>query len=178
MTKKDNNIPTWAIILIVIIVIIIVVVFVISLGTVNAGNVAKIPKEFKDTKEEAKRQHDRLKGLVEKQVNLRTKLEKRFRRIYFSIRVGFVIIWFALLTGLFFLGLIKNLGDALNYSEALILLLITFNFLTFGTITKLETFIELLKLRVENWVYGKYVNINEKIELNKSELEKLTEAIS
>lgn len=174
MSKKDNNIPIWAI---VIIVITIIIVFVLSLGTINAGNVGKIPKEFKDTKEEARRKHDRLKGLIDKQENLRMRLERRFRVIYFSVRLGFVFIWFALLTGLYFLGLLKNLGDALNYSEVLILILITLNFLTFGTITKLETFVEVLKIRIENWVYGKYVNINDKIELNKSELNKLIQEI-
>lgn len=173
MNKKDNTIPTWAIALIIVVVIVIIIIYVVSLGNVNAGKITRVPEEFKDSKEETKRKHDRLKAHIEKQEGLKIKLDKKFIRIYFSIRLVFVLLWFALIIVLWSVGLVNNIGDALNYSEALILLLITLNFLTFGTITKLESFIDLIKTRTENWVFGKYLNLEDKIEIFKVEIENL-----
>lgn len=175
MNKKDNKIPTWVI---VIIVIIVIVVFIASLGTLNAGTVGKFPEEFKDSKEEAKRKHKRLTDLIEKQVGLKAKLEKRFRRTYFFVRLSFILLWGAAIAGLYVLGLIKGIGDILNYSEASILLLIALNFLVFGRITNLENYVDLIKTRTENWVYGKYIKIDDNIEINKNELEKIVKEIA
>lgn len=64
---------------------------------------------------------------------------------------------------LFFVFNIKDLGTILNWNEVLLLILITINFITFGTITDLKNVIGYFRNRIENWVYGKYVNIEEQI---------------
>jgi hypothetical protein len=66
--------------------------------------------------------------------------------------------------------LINNLEDILNYSEAAILVWIALNFLTFGNLSKLNSFIDLVKMKLENLIWGKYVNIDEAIENDKSKL--------
>ncbi len=167
MRNKKSGFPT---ILIVLLLIFILIVFVASLGNANPENIGKIPDEFKDSKEEARLRHKRLVELIKKQETLRKKLLKKFKNIYFLVRVGLVLLWIGLMFSLYISGIIENLGDALNYSEASILILIALNFITFGTITDLKNFIEIIKIRTENWVYGKYINIDMKIEGNKEEL--------
>jgi len=67
-------------------------------------------------------------------------------------------------------GLVSTLSDILDWSEAFLLVLLVVNFLTFGTLTNLENFIDILKNKIENWIYGKYIKVNEKIDANKNEL--------
>lgn len=174
MKKKNSDTTT---IFIVFLVIAIIIIFVASLGSINPSDIGKVPQAFKDSKEEAKKRHKRLVELLEKQEALKTKLNKRFIRIYFFVRVGLIMIWFAVLYAFYFLGFIQNLGDFLNYSEASILTLIAFNFLTFGTLTDLENYLTLMRTKIENWIYGKHITIGDKIESNKSELTELTKQI-
>lgn len=86
------------------------------------------------------------------------------------MRFGFILLWGAYIFVLIKFQCIENLGDALNYSEAAILVCIALNFLTFGTVTNLNSFIDLIKLKLENWIWGKYVNIDKDIEEDKKEL--------
>ena len=174
MSRNKSSIPT---ILIVIIVIIILLLFVASLGTIDPGSISKIPDEYKDTKEEAKRRHKKLGELIEKQTALKIKLDKKFKRIYFFVRLGLVLLWFGILSIFYFFDQIKNVGDVLNFSQASILILLVLNFLTFGTITNLKNFIDIIKTETENWIYGKYITIEQRIEINKKELSVLEEEI-
>lgn len=172
--KKSSSIPVW---LIVLIILVIIIIFVATLGSVNPGDAVKFPEAFKDSKEEAKRKHKRLKEHIEKQEALKVKLNKKFKRTYFFVRLTMVIIWFVVLGVLYFFKLISNLGDALTYSEAMVLLLVIVNFLTFGSITNMNEFIDTLKIKTENWIYSKYKVLDKAIESNKMELEKLEDEI-
>jgi hypothetical protein len=171
MRKNKFEIPT---IVIVLIILFVLILFIASLGYLSPKEIGKLPNEFKDTKEEAKRKHKRLAEHIEKQEVLKEKLDRKFKRTYFLVRLGLMILWFAVLSVFCFLGFINNLGDVLNCSETSILILIVLNFLTFGTITNLKNYIDLIKTKTENWIFGKYVTINDKIEANKIELNKLS----
>lgn len=168
MSKK--GIPT---ILVVFVVIAILLLFFVPSKTIEAAKQIKIPEDFKDTKEEANHKHKRLKEHLEKQSSLKLKLAKKFKWIYFGVRIGLVGIWIGIMLILAITGLIKDLEGFLNYSEASILILITANFLTFGKLSNLNNYLDLIKVKTENWVYGKYINLDEKIEENNCELLKL-----
>jgi hypothetical protein len=176
MKNKGLYVPIW-IIAVVVIIVIIIIAFVFSLGSLKTEDFNQLPEEFKDSKEEAKRKHERLRLLLEKQEKLKTKLDKWFKIIYFFVRLILVVFWFLIIGTLYYFNFIHNLGDLLNFSEALILICITINFLTFGTISNLKSFIDLIKTRIENWVYGKNITIDQKIEINKNELIKLKKEI-
>jgi hypothetical protein len=167
MEKKNDIIPTW---LIVIIVIILLVLFLASLGFFNPRDIPKVPKEYKDSKEEAVKRHQELEDQLKNKEDLKNKLERKFKRAYFIIRFVLISFWFVILGILYYFGLINNLSDALNYSELLIILLVVINFLTFGTLSNLEKFIDLIKIKTENWIYGKNIKLNSEIEQLKSEL--------
>lgn len=175
MSRSKNN--DLYIIIIVFVVIIILVLFVATLGSVEPGSIVKIAEEYKESKEEAKRRHKRLEEHLKNQEALKVKLKKIFKRVYFGVRIGLVLIWFGLMSILIAVGLIKDLSDFLNYSEASILTFVVMNFITFGTITNLKNFIDLIKTKTENLIYGKYIVIDAKIEGNKSELKRLEEEI-
>jgi len=117
-----------------------------------------------------------LKMLGEKLV-LKEKLASKFKRIHFFVRFSLVLIWFGVLSGFYFFGLIGSLCEALNYSEASILLIIVINFLTFGTISNLNNYIDLIKVKTENWVYGKYIDLDSKIDSNRIQLSNLSDEI-
>ena len=166
---KDEEQNNWFII--VIVVIIMAILFVINFKFKN------VKEEFKLSAEEAKRRHDRLLKHIEKKEGLKTKLDNKFKNYYLFARIGFVLIWFIILTILVFAGLIKNLGDALNYSEVLILLLILFNFIAFGSLKRLDDFVDYIKLTIKNLIYKKYEKLDKQIGEHKAELVGLEEII-
>lgn len=170
MSNSKSNLSNGEI---VIIFIIILLIFLATLGSVGSQNIPNLPVEFKDSKEEAKRKHKRLSDHIEKIIALRKKLEKRFRKIYLFIRLGLVLIWLLFLLAFYFAGCITSLNDVLTYSEASVLVIVVFNFLTFGTITNLNNYLDIIKTKTENWVYGKYIDLNKKIEFQKQELDNL-----
>lgn len=175
MSRRKNN--DLHILIIIIVVIIILVLFVATLGSIGPGSIVKIAEEYKDSKEEAKRRHKRLEDHIKNQEALKVKLAKIFKRVYFGVRIGLVSIWFGIMSILIAVGLIKDLSDFLNYSEASILVFVVLNFITFGTITNLKNFIDLIKTKTENLIYGKYIVIDIKIDEHKEELKKLEEEI-
>ncbi len=176
MSKKNNNITEKT--LVVILIIILIIVFVITLGKLDVGKTQLVPDEFNDDKEEAKRKHKRLSEHLEKQEQLKLRLTKTFNRMYFAVRVLFVLLWACALFTCYQFGLIKNLGDILNYSEAGILICLVLNFLTFGTISSLHNFVNLIRTKLENWIWGKYIHLDNRIVNNKTELQKLENKIT
>lgn len=170
MSKKESN-NFWIIVLI----IVLFLLYLASLGTISSDQIRKTPKAFRDEQEEAKRKHKKLVELIEKQKALKKKLTRKFKRIYAGVRIGLVLIWGGIMATLVAFGLIKNLGDFLNYTEVSVLVVLTFNFLTFGSLKNFRDYIVMLKTRTENWVYGKYVDIDlriESAEKEKIEIEK------
>lgn len=165
LSEKEENI-----LLIILLVVLFVIIYIVTFGNVNIEKSIQFPEEFKDTKEEAERKHKRLKLLINKQETLKKKLSKRFRIAYLAIRLLLVSIWGITLFLLYQFNVINGLSDVLDWSEALLLVIITLNFLTFGNLTNLESFVHTIKTKVENWIFGKYICIDDKIENNKNEL--------
>lgn len=167
MKEKEEDEKTF---LIVLVIVLIVIIYIATLGNVNIGNGIKFPSEFKDSNEEAERKHKRLEALVDKQEVLKRRLNTRFKFVYFFVRLVFVGLWVGMIILLSVFRLVSTLSDILDWSEVFLLVLLVVNFLTFGTLTNLENFINILKNKIENWIYGKHVKIDEKIVTNKQEL--------
>lgn len=174
--SKNRNKYNWdnSNLLIAIIIVIVIIVFLISLGKINWSST--IDKSQGKSKDDIQRRHDILKALVDKQKALKEKLAKRFRWIYFFIRLVFVGIW-TVITLFIKWELINELGDFLNYSQAFFIGLVVMNFLTFGNLANLKSFLDNIKNRVENRVWGKYINIDNKISANVLEINSLSNQI-
>jgi ABC-type multidrug transport system fused ATPase/permease subunit len=168
MGKKEKD---YNYIIIAIIVFAFIVLYLISLGKIKDTTFRSRYDVLNESLEKANARHTKLQASIDKKVELKEKLKKRFRWIFFSVRILLVAFWAVALVGLYLFGIVVNIGDALNYSNAFILVLITLNFITFGSLTNLSSFINAIKTRVENWVYGKYVSIDEIIEVDKVKLE-------
>ena len=174
MNKKSNPVN---IIIIVIIIVFVIVFFVVTLGQIETASLNVLPAEFKDNSAASKSRHKRLLELIQKKEGLKSKLDKRFRITFFAVRIVLVALWFSVLFTFYKLDLIKDLEDVLNYSQASLFLLFILNFITFGTITELKNFIDVIKTKSENWVYGKYINLNDKIALDKEKAALLVKEI-
>jgi hypothetical protein len=167
MRKQDNSF-NWG--LVVLVIAFVIVLYLLSLGNFNGSYFRSRYDELSESLANAKSRHKKLESLISKKHNLKKKLRKRFKLTYFFVRFLLVSIWGIALFGLFKLGWVINLGDAMNYSNVFVLLLITLNFLTFGNLTNMNAFLDSLKVRIENWVYGKYVSINVIIEVDNLKL--------
>ena len=173
---------------IILVIIAIVVVYLISVGTLDISKNKKLPNELNDSLKEAekkqkqiekaKQEQRKLQKRIKQQEEQQKRLDKRFKRIFFLVRFSFVVLWGVILFVLYLIGFNTSLEDSLNISELIILILITLHFLTFGTITNLEKYIKLIRIRIKNWIYRKYAKLNQEIELNKQKLGKMENEIS
>jgi len=165
MSKQKNNL--WDdFIEIVFWLLIALILYVITFGSINVG----FNEDLKDDRYNAYEKHMQLKKLIAQKEKLKQKLDRRFKYIYLTVRIVLVGIWIGFMYILYYRHYINDLGDFLNYSEISILVLVTLNFITFGTITELRNFIDLLKTKTENFVYGKYVNLEDSINYDKQNL--------
>lgn len=163
--NKNSNLG-WKI-AIVGLIIIIIIVFVLSFGKWGFEKNNTIPDEFSDSKEEARRKHREITEQLSRDEALNNKLIKIYKRMYFSIRVVFVLLWASILFFLHTIHWVQNLGDILNYSEAMILICLVLNFLSFGTIANLKDFSISIRIKLENWIWRNNRDLESKIKNNK-----------
>lgn len=158
-------------------VILIVIVFVLSFGKWGFEKNSSVPGEFRDSKEEARRKHREISEQLSKDEALNNKLTRIYKRMYFSVRVFFVLLWGGILFFLHTIHWVENIGDVLNYSEAMILIGLVFNFLTFGTIANLKDFTNSIRIKLENWIWRNNRDLESRIENNKIKLEQIERTI-
>jgi len=106
-------------------------------------------------------------------ISLRDKLNRRFKIVYTLVRVSLVLLWVGFIYILYYLDVVNTLEDALNYSEASLLVIFMMNFITFGSIADLKEFLSVVKIRVENWIWGKNVDLPNVIERTANEITEL-----
>jgi ABC-type multidrug transport system fused ATPase/permease subunit len=158
---------------IILLVVMVIIIFPLLFGQVSPKKWSDKYDELKESLQKAKHRNEKLRSLLEKKINLKQKLAHKFKWAYFFVRVILVILWLAVIFGLFKAGLIKDHWEALKYSELMVFIMILFHFITFGTLTNLTKFLDSIKTRLENWVYGKYVNIDDYIEADQKRLEEV-----
>lgn len=129
-------------------------------------------KEIEDLKDElqkstldANKKHKILSQLIEKQVKKKKQLDRKFWWIYFSIRIAIVGLWGAILGGYYFINKTLTLTDILDVSQVILIILLLMYFLIFGSLKSLNEFTNDFRIGLENWVYGKYINLPEDISL-------------
>jgi hypothetical protein len=176
MTQKDEEEKILIWILVIILIILTYIIYTASLGQIDITP-HKDNEPLIDKKRLAEERHRKLLGLIEQKQELKLKLEKRFRYSYLAVRILFVLMYLGFNALLFFFLEITDLGTLLKWSEVLLIIIIIINFITFGTITNLKNVIAYFRNRIENWVYGKYVNIDEQIEKHLGETKILQEEI-
>ncbi|TYC08458.1 hypothetical protein ES677_14350 [Bizionia gelidisalsuginis] len=176
MSEQEKN-NTFLIILVIVIVIII---YVGSFGQVDLTleKVSKQNDEVKDNLNRLQSRHKKLKDLIQKKEALNLKLNKKFKRIYFGVRLVLASIYLGYNTMLYFVFNITNLGDILNWNQFALMVIALFSFIAFGTFTNVKDFIENIKMRLESRTYNKYVDITEQLEAHKEEVTELTATIT
>lgn len=172
MKNKEEKIPWWVYLIGALIVVVMIGAFIGSLGNVDLGKKGVLPDEFKADRKKAKLKHDAAEELLTNQEELKKRLDRRFRWIYLAVRVLFVGMWLSLLWLGCRLGYVSDLEDALNFSQASLLIVFTLSFLAFGSITNLNKTLDHIKMRLENWIYGKSSNLNDLIAGNRSDIAK------
>ncbi len=168
--SQESKIGFWGYIFIILGIVLLIVLFLITLGRYNAGKNPKAPKEFREDLKVATHRNRKLKEHLKKQESLKKRLDKYFKWIYLSVRTTLVLLWAGLMFILYRYDIVQNIEDLLNFSELSLIILFTLNFLTFGTLTNLSNYINLIEKRTQNWVYGKYVNISNRINKTESQI--------
>lgn len=173
--EKEVNIA-----LAIIIIVIVILVFVVSFGQVDVtlSSPSKKKAQPKFDLKKLQSRYKKLKALIEKKEALNIKLNKKFKRIYFGVRLVLASIYVGYNALLYFVFEITNLGDLLNWNQFALVVIALFSFIAFGTLANVKDFIDTIKMRLESKTYNKYVNITEQLELHKREEVRLTAKIS
>ncbi|MDR8392246.1 hypothetical protein NC796_13920 [Aliifodinibius sp. S!AR15-10] len=166
---REKKFSIWNI-LIVLILIALVVIWLISLGQVSSDEISR-PDEFKEDREHAKRKHKWYKTKLRSQKKLKAQLDKKFKLIHFGMRMGLFLLWVGTMLGLHFLGLIAGLGGVVAYTAGISGCVIGANYLSTGTYYDLKELADIVKIRSENWVYGKFTDLDERIEFSQNKAE-------
>jgi hypothetical protein len=173
--EKEINI-----VLAILIIVIVILVFVASFGqvdvTLSSPSKKRVLPKYDLNKLQSR--HKKLKALIEKKEALNIKLNKKFKRIYFGVRLVLASIYVGYNALLYFAFEITNLGDLLNWNQFALVVIALFSFIAFGTFANVKDFITTIKMRLESKTYDKYVDITEQLKNHKKEAMKLTATIS
>ena len=168
--KKRNYIPY--ILLAIIVITLIIVIYIVSLGQIDLTAEKKKHKEKVDAKNQLTKlelRHEKLKTLIQKKEILNIKLNKRFKLIYFGVRLALMLLTIAYNFILYFVFNITELSSLLKYNSYIVLIVSLFSFIAFGTLVNLKEFTQKIKLWLEVKIYSKYANITKQIETHKEE---------
>ncbi|MEN8191898.1 MAG: hypothetical protein ABFS12_03720 [Bacteroidota bacterium] len=163
MKSKENEYT----LIIILIIVGIIIIYLVTFGQFDISEKIKNADNFDDEKLTSK--HQRLKNLIEKKEALNKKLNRKFKFIYFGVRVVLSSLYLGFNAVLYFVFKIREVGEILNWNEFTLIILSLLSFITFGSFTNIKKFVYDLKLKLETWVYGKYINIDEQISLHKIE---------
>lgn len=172
MVEKKFNI--WHIVVLLVIVVL-VIFYIVSWGKIDSERVPG-PKEFKEDRKEAKKRYNWYKKLLQSKKKLKAHLDRKFRRIHLGVRAGIILLWAGVMYGLFALGLIVSLTGVVGYTAFITGLIIGTTYLTSGTYYDLKDMANFIKIRTENWIYGKYLDLDERIESNELMIKKMEDS--
>lgn len=159
----------WKTFLVIALLVLIVFLFISSLGQYNPTSIAK-PKEYKDDRENAKLKHKWYQEIVKSKKKLKQYLDKKFKRIYLGVRAGLFLLWMGIMYGFYSVGVIVGAGGVVTYTSVVVIAVIGTNYLTSGTYLSLRDFLESIRIKTENWVYGDYIDLDEEIEESQEEV--------
>lgn len=160
----------------IILIILILFVFVFTLGKVEIP-IEKNEQNADDDNDNLNKLKDRyrkLKALIKRKKLLHIKLNKRFKVIYFGVRVVLITLYLGFNAILFFVLDIKDLGEILNWNQVAVLIMIIFSFITFGTFSNVKEFVYSIKMQLEIRTFKKYLNIDEQVNTLENEASKLS----
>lgn len=174
--NQSNKLEWYWWVIIILIAIIAILLFVGSFGTIDVTSVKEKPKEKRSTKEEIIEKHKvLLQSLIQRRENVYRTRKAIYNIVYFIIRLLFVGLWVSGNLLLYFKFGIHDLGAIMNYNNALIIVFIAFVFLFWGKLSSMNDWIKFFEIKLELWIFQKYIHLPEIIENNKIALIKIQE---
>ena len=176
MNKKNSNNNF----LIVLVIVIVIIIYVASLGKVDVTleKSNKQNDEEKNNLSKLQARHKKLERLIQKKQELSTKLNKKFKRIYFGVRLVLSSLFVGYNLLLYFFFNITNLGDLLNWNQFALIIMALFSFITFGSLANVKEFVQNIKMRLELRTYDKYKDIIKQLENHKEEFIEITASMT
>lgn len=156
-------------IIVILFITILIIVFVLSLGKVNTIEVSPV-KAFNAEKEEAQRKFKQFQKILRSQKKLKKELDKKFKRIYFSVRIIVLILWALIISAFYYFGWATSILEIVGIASLPLWFVKMANYLASGTSLNLEDFIKITEMKTKNWIYGEYINLDQIIEERETQL--------
>jgi H+/gluconate symporter-like permease len=176
--KKKSKRIVW--ILVILLGIILIIILFASAGKINLFK--EKSKEVQAGPDKTKQIHlkssyKRLEEKIEKEVKLKRRLNISFIIIYLSVRVFFVAIIVAFNFYLYKVQGIRTIGDFVDWNEAILFVILIILFVITRRPLGVNNWLEKLEKQIKVWIYGKYLEIDEKIYDDKNKLKDLSGSV-
>ena len=155
-------------------IILIVVIYLVSFGNIDITKSEEAKtKTIEERRIFALRRRKKLLALVKEKESLQKKLNKRFRILYFGLRLLLVgtVIGYNLI--LYFGFKITQIGLILQWNQIAFLIIAVVLFLTFGTFTNVKNIVNYFKIFIDNWVYSRFIKLPVQIEQHIEEVKRI-----
>ncbi len=157
-----------------VLIVILVLAVLLFLFLITTGKKDKIehfkPKEFKENKEKAEIRNNQLKVILRGKRPLKKQLDRKSFIIHLSVRFLFVLLYLSPIFILYFFGFLTSLASITSIFAFFSIVLTLIYYVVKGKKFNLQEFDESIGLKIRNWVYGKYIDIDESISSNEEEL--------
>ena len=149
-----------------------VFLYLLSVGHFDPKNL-NLAKEFQESRQKARLRNNQLKVILRSTEALKKDLEIKFKRYKLLFRSLLVAIWILGFLPFYWIGVINTFSGFATYLGISGFSWTVLLFLSAGGKNHLKEFIEMFEMRLQNWVYGKYIAIDEDINTIKNEMKAL-----
>jgi ABC-type multidrug transport system fused ATPase/permease subunit len=177
---------------IVLIIVVIILIYVITIGYVNllerleekeeSAELSEFDdKDNKDVKivlSKLKYRHKRLREIISKNEEINNKLNRRFKFIYSSVKVIFVLLFLGFVATLYLGFGITDISNLLTWIGAFAILITVVSYLAFDSFNGVTDFNNSIKMKLESSIRSKCLSIEEKLPIYREEEKMLAEAIT
>jgi hypothetical protein len=170
-SKHVNNI------VIAVIIIIIVLIYLGTFGQVDITDKDERKRQFVEKQKLAEHRHRKLLLLLLQKTELKSKLDRKFKIAYFLSRVILVALYITLNFVSYYFGGANSLEKLLSWNQIAIIIIAAVGFLFYKKLIAIPQVITYFKLRIENWVYGKYLNLPTDIQTLETSIQEEQEKI-
>lgn len=144
-------------------------VYLFSVGYFDAKKF-NLANEFQEAKKRAKKKNKELKVKLKATKDLEQYLQTRYRRWKILFRTFLVLLWLAFAIPFYFLGIIGSIVGLFTYLGVTSTIYYISIFVSASDRNHLLEVIRTFEVRLQNWIYGNYITIQDDVLVLKEEI--------
>ena len=146
-----------------------VLLYLLSIGYFDAKKV-NLANEFQEARRRAQQKNKELKVKLKATKDLEQYLRIRYRRWKILFRTFLVLLWLTFAIPFYFLGIIGSIVGLFTYLGITSTLYFISIFVSASDKNHLFKLVTMFEIRLQNWIYGNYITIEDDVLVLKEEI--------